>query len=203
MAGCLSHSELQPKRSSTLIQRIMEFFVVHLSLPMFSSICFKLNLSLLIWIWVFSLWLRKCVFSLCFCLSLKHTVLVYVSKDKESISGSQVSEKLSSNSVQRLWLIPFLHLGAHCVIGFSCPEPCLHTVGKLIPWWMLHKEHVSLAISQLQPPAPLPKLYVQPGLSMWHFTTNNPLHHPIGHSQMRNHQHKQTLSSLWIKGLSF
>lgn len=107
------------------------YFFLNLSLT--QSVSLRLTL-----IFFFGLWLCKCVF-LFVSVFLSSTVLYCISKDTESISRSQVSEKMSFNRPQRLWLIPFLHLGVRYVICFSCPELFLHTVGKFVPWWMLQR----------------------------------------------------------------
>lgn len=138
----------------------MEFFMAHLTAYFFFNLSLTQYVSVIL-ILVPLVCDNASVFFFCFCLSLKHTVSDCVSKDAEHISRSQVSENLSFNSVQRVWLFLFFHLDVHCIICFSFPELCLHTVEKFVPWWMLHKEHVFLAISLLQHPY----ISCKPGLS--------------------------------------
>lgn len=106
----------------------------------FLNLCLTQSVSLRLTLifYFLHLWLWKCVF-LVVSVFLSSTVLDCISKDTESISRSQVSEKMNFNCPQRLWLIPSLHLGVHYVICFSCPELFLHTVGKFVPWWMLQR----------------------------------------------------------------
>ena len=141
MAGRLSHSELQPKQTSTLMQRIMEFSMARLCLYFPQSVSNSICLSFSLFFFSFGLWLCECGFSLWF--SQAHCL-----KLSQRMQKVFWGVKSLSNWALRVFRDVFLHLSAHCVFRFSCPESCLHRVGIMVSWWIWHREHMSLALSK-------------------------------------------------------
>lgn len=131
----------------------MEFFVVHLTAYF---ICFCYFDS-----GFFSLWLCKCAFFLFVFVFLLSILSQTVSRKMQSIFLGVKSLRIWASVVFREFDCFYSFILMFTVPSVFLAQNFVTYSGEVCPRWMLHKEHVSLAISQLQHPY----ISCKPGLS--------------------------------------